>query len=150
MRTPPQVIKGSHLSRPPLVREVAIQIFGGNIQNAIGISARFEYGASQVTYDKFDEEGSVFPDSEAFDDLDDPTNPTYVEVVIASLGSQTTVNSGLVGTIYFRTSASFKGTSIRLVRSEINRGGQLETVTLTESIFLSSGSSGPSGPFCGL
>ena len=126
-------------------QEVAIQIFGGNIQNAIGISARFEYDASQVTYDKFDE-GSVFPNSGAFDDLDDPTNPTYVEVVIASLGSQATVNSGLVGTIYFRTSASFTGTSIRLVRSEINRGGQLETVTLNASIALSSGSSGPSGP----
>ena len=126
-------------------QEISIQIFGTNIQNAIGISARFEYDASQVTYDKFDEEGSVFPDSEAFDDLDDPTNPTYVEVVIASLGSQATVNSGLVGTIYFRTSASFTGTSIRLVRSEINRGGQLETVPLNASIALSSGSSGPSG-----
>ena len=126
-------------------QEVSIQIFGTNIQNAIGISARFEYDASQVTYDKFDD-GSVFPNSKAFDDLDDPTNPTYVEVVIASLGGQATVNSGLVGTIYFRTSASFTGTSIRLVRSEINRGGQLETVTLNASITLSSGSSGPSGP----
>ena len=126
-------------------QEISIQIFGGNIQNAIGISARFEYDASQVTYDKFDE-GTVFPKSGAFDDLDDPTNPTYVEVVIASLGGQATVNSGLVGTIYFRTSASFTGTSIRLVRSEINRGGQLETVTLNASIALSSGSSGPSGP----
>ena len=125
-------------------QEVSIQIFGSGIQNAIGISARFEYDANQVTYNKFDG-GSVFTNAWKFDDLDDPTNPTSVEVVIASLGGQATVNRGLVGTIRFRTTTSFTGTSIRLVRSEMNRGGQLETATLTTSITLSSGSSGSSG-----
>ena len=125
-------------------QEISIQIFGGSIQNALGISARFEYDANQVTYNKFDR-GSVFPNSRALDYLDDPTNPTYVEVVIGSFGGQATVNSGLVGTIRFRTTTSFTGTSIRLVRSEMNRGGQLETATLTASISLSSGPSGPSG-----
>ena len=125
-------------------QEVSIQIFGGSIQNALGISARFEYDANQVTYNKFDR-GSVFPNARALADLDDPTNPTYVEVVIGSFGGRATVNSGLVGTIRFRTTTSFTGTSIRLVRSEMNRGGQLETITLAASISLSSGSSGPSG-----
>ncbi len=32
---------------------IAIQIFGQNIQNAIGVSPRFEYNASQVTYQGF-------------------------------------------------------------------------------------------------
>ena len=39
---------------------VPIQIFARNIQNANGVSVRFEYDASQMTYDGFDV-GSVLP-----------------------------------------------------------------------------------------
>ena len=104
---------------------VAIQIFGNNIQNANGLAVRFEYDAGQVTYDGFDA-GDVLPNAQAL-----PEQGTgYVEIGIASLGGQATANSGLVGTVRFRTTTAFSGTEIRLVRAELSRGGRFETITL--------------------
>ena len=62
---------------------VAIQIFGTDIQNANGLSVRFEYDASQVTYDGFDV-GDVLPNAQALPSQG--TNPTFVEIGIVSLG----------------------------------------------------------------
>ena len=112
---------------------VSIQIFGTNIQDARSLSARFEYDENQVVYEGFDA-GDVLPDAEVLPKHG--TNPTYVEIGIGTLGGQATVNSGLVGTIRFRTTAVFSGTAIRLVRGVIGRGGQLETVTLTARVEL--------------
>ena len=110
---------------------VAIQIFGKDIQNANGLAARFEYDASQVTYEGFDV-GDVLPNAQAL-----PEQGTgFVEIGIASLGGQATTNSGLVGTVRFRTTAGFSGTAIRLVRAELSRGGQFETVNLNIRIAL--------------
>ena len=104
---------------------IAIEIFGNNIQNANGLFVRFEYDASQVVYDGFDA-GDVLPNAQAL-----PEQGTgYVEIGIASLGGQATINSGLVGTIRFRATATFSGTAIRLVRAELSRGGRFETVTI--------------------
>ena len=104
---------------------VAIQIFGTGIQNANGLAARFEYDASQVVYEGFDT-GDVLPNSQAL-----PEQGTgFVEIGIVSLGGQATANSGLVGTARFRTIATFSGTEIRLVRAELSRSGQFETVTM--------------------
>ena len=105
---------------------VGIQIFGTDIQNANGVSVRFEYDASQVTYDGFDA-GNVLPKAQALPEHG--TNPTFVQIGIVSFGGQATVNSGLVGTIRFRTTAAFSGASIRLVRAELGRGGRFETIT---------------------
>ena len=124
---------------------VSIQIFGSNIQNAMGISARFEYDASQVTYQGFDV-GSLLPNPAVLPEQG--TNPTYVLIGIGALGGQATTNSGLVGTIRFRTTASFTGTSIRLVSGELRRGSQTERVTLNVSVTLSI-PSGPSPDFDG-
>ena len=112
---------------------VAIQIFGNNIQNANGLAVRFEYNASQVTYDGFDA-GNVLPNAQALPEQG--TNPTFVEIGIASLGGQATANSGLVGTVRFRTTAAFSGTAIRLVRAELSRGGRFETIMPNISIAL--------------
>ena len=110
---------------------IAIEIFGRDIQNANGVSIRFEYDASQVTYDGFDP-GDVLPNAQAL-----PEQGTgYVEIGIVSLGGQATANSGLVGTVRFRTTAAFSGTEIRLVRAELGRGGQFETITLNMHIAL--------------
>ena len=106
---------------------VAIEIFGTDIQNANGVSIRFEYDASQVAYEGFDT-GDVLPNAQALPSQG--TNPTYVEIGIASLGGQATANSGLIGTIRFRTTAGFSGTEIRLVRAELGRGGRFETITI--------------------
>ena len=105
---------------------VTIQIFGTGIQNANGLAARFEYDASQVVYAGFDASDVVLPNAQAL-----PEEGTgFVEIGIASLGGQATANSGLVGTVRFRTTAAFSGTAIRLVRAELSRGGQFETVTM--------------------
>ena len=112
---------------------VAIQIFGQDIQNAIALAVRFEYDASQVTYEGFDA-GNVLPNAQAL--IEQGTNPTFVEIGIASLGDQATVNSGLVGTAHFRATAAFSGTAIRLVRAELGRDGRFETLTLNTSVEL--------------
>ncbi|MXZ09696.1 MAG: hypothetical protein F4Y79_09650, partial [Gemmatimonadetes bacterium] len=106
---------------------VAIQIFGKDIQNANGVSIRFEYDASQVVYEGFDT-GDVLPNAQALPSQG--TNPTYVEIGIASLGGQATANRGLIGTIRFRTTVGFSGTAIRLVRAELGRSGRFETITI--------------------
>jgi len=104
---------------------IAIEIFGTDIQNANGVSIRFEYDAGQVTYDGFDV-GDVLPNAQAL-----PEQGTgYVEIGIASLGGQATANSGLIGTIRFRTTGAFSSTVIRVVRAELGRGGRFETITI--------------------
>ena len=105
---------------------IAIQIFGTGIQNANGLAARFEYDASQIVYAGFDASDVVLPNAQAL-----PEEGTgFVEIGIASLGGQTTANSGLVGTVRFRTTAAFSGTAIRLVRAELSRSGQFESATM--------------------
>ena len=124
---------------------VAIQIFGREIQNANGISVRFEYDARQVVYDGFDA-GDVLPNVVVLP-AEHGTSPTFVQISIGALGGQATVNTGLVGTIRFRTTAAFSGTNIRLVRGELGRGGQFERVTLSVSLQL--GSVAPAPDFDG-
>ena len=111
----------------------AIEIFGKDIQNANGISVRFEYDARQVTYEAFSvDDDNVLPNVQAL--LSEGTG--YVEIGITSSGGQATANSGLVGTILFRTTAGFSGTEIRLVRAELDRSGQMESMTLNVRVEL--------------
>ena len=112
---------------------VAIQIFGKDIQNANGLVVRFEYDASQVVYEGF-EVGDVLPNAQALPEQG--TNPTFVEISTASFGGQAAVNSGLVGTIRFRTLTAFSSTAIRLVRADLGRGGQIESTTLNLRVAL--------------
>ena len=110
---------------------VAIQIFGTGIQNANGLAARFEYDARQVVYEGFDV-GDVLPNAQALPER----GTSFVEIGIASLGGRATADGGLVGTVRFRATATFSGTAIRLVRAELSRSGQFETVTLNTSVEL--------------
>ena len=112
---------------------VTLQIFGKDIQNTNGLAVRFEYNATQVVYEGF-EVGNVLPNAQALPEQG--TNPTFVEISIASFGRQVTVNSGLIGTIRFRTLTAFSGTEIRLVRADLGRGGQIESVTLNLRVAL--------------
>ena len=50
-----------------------------------------------------------------------------------ALGGQPTADSGLVGSIHFRTTGAFSGTTLRLVRAELGRGEQRESVTLLDT-----------------
>ena len=112
---------------------VTLQIFGKDIQNTNGLAVRFKYNATQVVYEGF-EVGNVLPNAQALPEQG--TNPTFVEISIASFGGQATVNSGLIGTIRFRTLTAFSGTEIRLVRADLGRGGQIESVTLNLRVAL--------------
>ena len=114
-------------------RIVAIQIFGKDMQSANGLAVRFEYNTSQVTYEGFDA-GVLLPQAHIF--TEQGTNPTFVKIGIGSLGGQVSVSSGLVGTIRFRSTVAFSGTAIRLVRAELRRGGQFETVALNIRVAL--------------
>ena len=110
---------------------VSIQVFGKDIQDAIGVSVRFEYDAAQVLYEGFDP-GGVLPDAQVLSVPD--TNPTAIEISMVALGGQPTADSGLVGSIRFRTTGTFSGTTLRLVRAELGRGGkQRESVTLLDT-----------------
>ena len=109
---------------------VSIQIFGKDIRDANGVSARFEYDAAQVAYEGFDP-GGVLPNAQV---IPVPhTNPTAVEINMVSFGGQAAADSGLVGSIRFRTTDVFSGTTLRLVRAELGRGEQSESVTLSDT-----------------
>ena len=112
---------------------IAIQIFGRDIQNAIGVSPRFEYNASQVTYQGFFA-GNILPNAQVL--AEHGTNPTFVQVSMVSFDSSATVSMGLIGTILFRTTPTFSNTTIRLTRAILSRDGQFETISLNVTIAL--------------
>ena len=112
---------------------IAIQIFARNIQNATGISPRFEYNASQVTYQGFFA-GNVLSNAQVL--AEHGTNPTFVQVSMVSFGSSATVSMGLMGTIHFRTTRTFSNTTIRLTRAILSRDGQFETISLNVTVAL--------------
>ena len=123
-------------------QDVSIQIFGKDIQSmgrndsirsASGLSVRFEYDVTQVVYAGFDA-GDVLPNPDVR--VSEGTNPSSVEINIASLDSSATVNSGLIGTIRFRTTDAFSQTEILLVRAELSRSGQVESVMLNIRVVL--------------
>ena len=105
---------------------VSIEVFGKDIQNADGISVRFEYDAMQVLYEGFDP-GGVLPNAQVL--ALPSTNPTAIEISLVSFGGKAAVDSGLVGSVRFLTTSAFSGTTLRLVRAELGRGGQREEVT---------------------
>ncbi len=114
---------------------IAIQIFGTDIQNATGISPRFEYNARQVTYQGFFA-GNVLPNAQVL--AEHGTNPTFVQVSMVSFDGHATASTGLIGTILFRTTPSFSNTTIHLTRAILSRDGQFETISIDMTIALRS------------
>ena len=105
---------------------VSIQVFGKDIQGAEGFSIRFEYDETQLLYEGFDS-GGVLPNAQV---LSRPgTNPTAIEIWIASFGGKAAADSGLVGRIRFRTMSAFSGTTLRLMRAELGRGEERQRIT---------------------
>ena len=109
---------------------VSLQVFGKDIQNADGISVRFEYDSTQVLYEGFDP-GGVLPNAQVL--ALPSTNPTAIEISLVSFGGKAAVDSGLVGSVRFLTTSAFSGTTLRLVRAELGRGGQREEVTFNNT-----------------
>ena len=107
---------------------VAIQLFGNDIRGVNGVSARFEYDAAQVGYDGFDP-GSLLPNAQVL--AVPASNPTAIDISVVSFGGQATVDSGMVGSVRFLTTDDFSGTTLRLVRAEVGRGDQRESISPT-------------------
>ena len=121
-------------------QDVFIQIFGRDIQNARGLATRFAYDTTQVVYEGFDA-GRVLPNVQTLSEQDSTTvlqhdGTSFVEIGMASLDGSAIVNTGLIGTLRFRTTDAFSDTEIRLVRAELGRGEQSETVTMALSVTL--------------
>ena len=108
---------------------VPIQLFGNNVQGANGISAKFVYDADQVGYEGF-RPGGVLPNAKVL--AVPSTNPTAIDINVVSFGGQATTDSGMVGSVRFRTTVDFSGTTLRLVRAQIGRGDQHESITPTD------------------
>ena len=103
---------------------VSIQVFASDIQNAQGISVRFGYDAAQINYVGFDP-GEVLPNVQVIVQQDS----TSIRIGVSSLSGSATVNTGLVGTVHFRTTAVFSDTEIWLIDAELARGGQTEKIS---------------------
>lgn len=108
---------------------VPVQLFANNIRGVNGVSARFEYDAAQVGYDGFDP-GSLLPNAQVL--AVPATNPTAIDISVVSFGGQATADSGLVGSVRFRTTDAFSVTTLRLVSAEVGRGDQRESITPTD------------------
>ena len=114
-------------------QSVSIQVFGNGLTDANAVNMRFEFDANQVTYESFTA-GSALPGAQAL-----PSQGTgFVEVGMASFGGRATASSGMLGTIGFRTTASFDSGSIRLVRGELRGRGSPIVIMPNLTIALSS------------
>ena len=60
-------------------------------------------------------------------------NPTAVEISLVSFGERATADSGMVGSIRFRTMSAFSGTTLRLVHADLGRGTQSERVAFADA-----------------
>ena len=105
---------------------VPIQLFGNDIRGVNGVSARFEYDTAQVGYDGFDP-GSLLPNAQVLAVPAD--SPIATDISVVSFGGQVAVDSGMVGSVRFRTTDGFSGSTIRLVSAEIGRGDERESIT---------------------
>ncbi len=127
-----QAVQSVAVSSPSDNQIIFVQIFGRDIQNAFGLSARFEYDVTQVVYEGFDA-GDVLPDPFVI-----PQEGTRFVVINMVLEAErfAIVNSGLMGTLRFRTTDTFGGTTIRLMHAELLRDGQSESAMLNLSAVL--------------
>ncbi len=120
-----------------------IQVFGADIRGTRSLDLRVGYDAKQVVFSGFDV-GDALPSAHALVKPDS----TFVEMGIASLGSRAMVDSGLVGTVRFRTTDAFSETEIRVAGVDLIRGDHPEAMTRSVSILLQAAAP-PSADFDG-
>ena len=122
---------------------VPIQVFGADIRGTRSLDLRVGYDATQVVFAGFDV-GDALPNVTALVKQDS----TFVEMGFASLGSRAMVDSGLVGTVRFRTTDAFSETEIRVAGVDLIRGDHPEVMTRSVSILLQAAAP-PSADFDG-
>lgn len=104
---------------------VSIQVFGKNLKaiSANDISVRFEYDAMQVAYEGF-KRGPVISGTSAL------SGKNFAHIGMTLPDRATRVDSGLIGTLRFRTRDAFLETEIRVVQVKFLQGGQGQSETL--------------------
>ena len=111
----------------------SIQIFGKSLK-AIPVndlSVRFEYSGTQVVYEGF-KRGPVLSGTSAL------AGKEFVNIGMTLSDSETRVDSGLMGTLHFRTTDAISETEIRLMRVKLLQGGQSETIPVFLGVALQS------------
>ena len=88
-----------------------------DIQNATGISVRFRYDGTQAVYEGFDP-GEALPNAHAIVQQDS----TFIGIDLSSSSGSAAANTGMIGTVRFRTKASFSDVEVWLVGAELTRG----------------------------
>ena len=115
----------------------SIQIFGKSLK-AIPVndlSVRFEYSGTQVVYEGF-KRGPVLSGTSAL------AGKEFVNIGMTLSDSETRVDSGLMGTLRFRTTDAISETEIRLMRVKLLQGGQSETIPVFLGVALQESSLG--------
>ncbi len=138
----------SFLAVSPDGGSASIQIFGRNLKDipVRDLSVRFEYDATQVVYDGF-KRGPVLSGTSAL------AGKGFVNIGM-TLSEKNAMADSLMGTLRFRATDALSETEIRLVRVNLLRGGQSETIPMFLGVALQGSSlglpiSGPSPDFNG-
>ena len=124
-------------------RVVPVQIFGVDIRGTLGIDLRVTYETTQLVFEGF-EAADVLPGVTALVTRDS----NFVEIEVSSLRGKAVVDSGLVGTLRFRTTDALTETEVRLADVDLARGDHLEAMTRSVSILLQAAAP-PSADFDG-
>ena len=110
---------------------VPVQVFGADIRGTRSLDLRVGYDTTQVVFSGFDV-GDALPGVSALVNQDSTT----VEIGISSLGGRATVDSGLVGTLRFRTTDALSETETRVAGVDLVRGEHPEAMTRSVSTLL--------------
>lgn len=105
--------------------EIAVEIHGQQINDAIGFRAQFDFDAAAFAYRSFDI-GNGIPNGHSPGHRYPSPDFSSIEVTAASFGGKIAGPSAKLGTIRFAASDTFQAGQIRLQFARIRRSGQFE------------------------
>ena len=105
--------------------EIAVEIHGQQINDAIGFRALFDFDAAAFAYRSFDI-GNGIPNGHSPGHRYPSPDSSSIEVTAASFGGKIAGPSAKLGTIRFAASDTFQAGQIRLQFARIRRSGQFE------------------------
>lgn len=105
--------------------EIAVEIHGQQINDAIGFRALFDFDAAAFAYRSFDI-GNGIPNGHSPGHHYPSPDSSSIEVTAASFGGKIAGPSAKLGTIRFAAADTFQAGRIRLQFARIRRSGQFE------------------------
>ena len=105
--------------------EIAVEIHGHQINDAIGFRALFDFDAAAFAYRSFDI-GNGIPNGHSPGHRYPSPDSSSIEVTAASFGGKIAGPSAKLGTIRFAASDTFQAGQIRLQFARIRRSGEFE------------------------